>query len=59
MKILGLIVIVLWILGGLLFASASRPGDDFGSGIIAWLVLFLAVGASLVLGVWAIVRWLF
>lgn len=35
--------LALAVLGFFAFKAADRPGDDFGSGILAWLLIALAV----------------
>lgn len=46
-----------WVVGGWLYGVAGRHRDDFGLGLIAWVVLALAVvftvtGLGLILGRW-------
>lgn len=34
---------VLWALTGMAFKAADRPGDDFGAGMLVWLLAFVAL----------------
>lgn len=43
MKILLAVMIVSWLLSGLAYSAADRPGDDFGTGLLAWLAIAISI----------------